>query len=115
MPKEYRKMVFGENELRAAAVDICLRANIKMPNANLEAIEINADPKAMVVLKFASDDPDNPRTVVLSRDHMAAALIRHCNSHKIPLPRHADKELAPTEDGLALTLKLEWDTAQGDR
>jgi hypothetical protein len=34
MPKELKKLVFNETELKAAAFDYCLRANVNIPQSS---------------------------------------------------------------------------------
>ena len=108
MPTDIRKLIFSEAELQAAVVDHCLRTHISLPEANIEGIDIANDPEAMVVLTFSGADPAHPTRVKLSRDHVAAALIRYCGQHRIPLPRRAEKVLQPEAGGLDLMSRLEW-------
>jgi hypothetical protein len=39
---------------------------------------------------------------------VAAAIIRHCRDHHIPMPRQGQKLLQAQSDGLALMVKVEW-------
>ena len=89
MPEEIRKILFPKDELQAAVVDFCLRSKIWLPNKNIDELEVCADPEAMVVLKYAATGPEEATEVELSRDQVAAALIRYCSSINVPLPRSA--------------------------
>ncbi len=61
----------------------------------------------MVVLKYADADPEEVSTVELSRDQVAAALIRYCSSINVPLPRSAQKVLQPGDDGSSLLINID--------
>ena len=108
MPEELRKILCPKDEVQAAVVDYCLRAKIRLPDKIIENLEVQADPEAMVVLKYADPDPDEPGTVELSRDQVAAALIRYCSSINVPLPRSAQKVLQPSDDGISLLISIDW-------
>ena len=108
MPAELRKSLFSKDELQAAVVDYCLRAKIRLPEKNIEDLEVRADPEAMVVLKYAATVPGDDTEVELSRDQVAAALIRYCSTIKVPLPRSAQKVLQPTDDGISLMINMDW-------
>ena len=45
--------------------------------------------------------------VELSRDQVAAALIRYCSAIYVPLPRGAQKVLQPADDGIYLLINIE--------
>lgn len=108
MPEELRKILFAKDELQAAVVDYCLRSKIRLPDKNIEDLEVRADPEAMVVLKYAATVPGEDSEVELSRDQVAAALIRYCSSIKVPLPRSAQKVLQPGDDGISLLINIDW-------
>ncbi len=108
MPEELRKILFSKEEVQAAVVDYCLRAKIRLPAKNIEGLEVQADPEAMVVLKYADTGPDETSAVELSRDQVAAALIRYCSNIKVPLPRSAQKVLQPGDDGISLLINIDW-------
>ncbi len=111
MPEELRKILFSKEEVQAAVVDYCLRAKIRLPDKNIEDLEVRADPKAMVVLKYADtglEEAGEANEVELSRDQVAAALIRYCSSINVPLPRGAQKILQPGDDGISLLINIDW-------
>ncbi len=108
MPKELRKILFPKNELQAAVVDYCLRSKIWLPNKNIDGLEVRADPEAMVVLKYADIGSEEATEVKLSRDQVAAALIRYCSSINVPLPRSAQKVLQPGDDSISLLINIDW-------
>ncbi len=108
MPEELRKILFSEDELQAAVVDYCLRAKIRLPDKIIDDLEVRADPEAMVVLKYADTGPEEASEVELSRDQVAAALIRYCSSINVPLPRSAQKVLQPGDGGISLLINIDW-------
>ena len=108
MPEELRKILFSKEEVQAAVVDYCLRSKIRLPNKNIDELEVRADPEAMVVLKYADTGPEEDNEVELSRDQVAAALIRYCSSINVPLPRSAQKVLQPGDDGISLLINIDW-------
>lgn len=108
MPEELRKILFSKEEVQAAVVDYCLRSKIRLPDKNIEGLEVSADPEAMVVLKYAEAGPEEDNAVELSRDHVAAALIRYCSNIKVPLPRSAQKVLQPGNGGISLLINIDW-------
>ena len=108
MPEELRKIHFPNDELQAAIVDYCLRSKIRLLDKNIEELEVRDDPDVMVVLKYAVTGPDENNEVELSRDQVAAALIRYCSSINVPLPRSARKVLQPTDKGISLMINIDW-------
>jgi len=108
VPEELRKILFPKDELQAAVVDYCLRAKIRLPDRNIEELEVRGDPKVMVVLKYPVTKPDEENEVELSRDQVAAALIRYCSSINVPLPRSARKVLQTADEGISLLINIDW-------
>ena len=107
MPEELRKILFSKEEVQAAVVDYCLRSKIRLPNKNIDELEVRADPEAMVVLKYVDIGSEEATEVELSRDQVAAALIRYCSNIKVPLPHSAQKVLQPGDDGIYLLINIE--------
>ena len=110
MPKELRKIVFSEAEVQSAAVSHCLHARVPLPDANIIGIEIANASDETVKLRFSTSNPADPDTVALNRGQVAAALIRYCQDHQIPLPRAAQKALQKDAEGLALFVNLDYGT-----
>ncbi len=108
MPQELRKLVFNEDELRAAAFDYCLRTKVYLPQAPLDGLEVGDDPDAAITLKFDPMDTADTKEIKLSRDQVGAALIRHCRDNKIPLPRHGQKVLQVQNGVISLMINVHW-------
>ena len=107
MLEELRKILFSKDEVQAAVVDYCLRSRIPLPNKIIDELEVRTDPEAIVVLKYAATGPEEATEVKLSRDQVAAALIRYCSNIKVPLPRNAQKVLQPADDGISLLINID--------
>jgi len=107
VPRELRKIVYCADEVQAAAVGHCLHAKIPLPEANITRIDIGEDPLATVVLHFSTSHPADPTEVARTREEVAAALIRRCVEHRIPLPRQAQKLLHTEDDGIALMINID--------
>ena len=103
-----QKNPFSKDGRPAAVVDYGLCAKIRLPDKTIEDLEVRADPEAMVVLTYADTGPEEDNEVKLSRDQVAAALIRYCSSINVPLPRSAQKVLQPGDDGISLLINIDW-------
>ena len=107
-PIEIRKLVFTTAELQDVVVSHCLSGNIPLPDAEIEGIDISNSLEATVTINFQADDAAPPSASRLTREQVAAAIIRHCREHRIPIPRQGQKLLQAQGGGLALMGKVEW-------
>ncbi|MBC8267488.1 MAG: hypothetical protein H8E36_01940 [Rhodospirillaceae bacterium] len=110
MPKELRKLVFDDAELRAAAYDYCLRNSVNIPQAPVDEILVSDNDASVLVLRFSSGDSNDPKEVPLSRDQVGAALIKFCSANKIPLPRVAQKILKVDGQEVSMMVSVQWAT-----
>ncbi|MBL6933367.1 MAG: hypothetical protein ISR45_10495 [Rhodospirillales bacterium] len=110
MPKELRKLLFNEAELRAAAYDYCLRNNVNIPHVPIDEVYVSDKDESVLTLKFSSVDVHDAKTVPLSREQVGAALIKYCSSNNIPLPRTAQKILKVEGQEVAMMVNVQWDT-----
>ena len=108
MPMELRKLFFGTDEVKAAVVDFCLFDGIPLPDGGMESFAIGEEFENAVMMKFDTRNPAHPDTIVLDRDQVAAALVRYCNAHDIPIPRVGQKAFQPEADGIALMINIHW-------
>ena len=108
MPMELRKLFFAVDEVKAAVVDFCLFDGIRLPDGGMEAFRIGKTFEDAVTMKFDTKNPSHPDTIVLDRDKVAAALVRYCNTHDIPIPRVGQKAFQPEDDGIALMINIHW-------
>ncbi len=108
MPKELRKLVFDDAELRAAAYDYCLRNGVNIPHAPIDEVVVSDNDASILLLRFSSLDLNDPKEVRLSRDQAGAALIKYCSNNKIPLPRAAQKILKVDGGEVAMMVNIHW-------
>lgn len=106
MPKELRKLVFTRDELQAAAVAFCYREGMKLPKGMLQSIAFEDE---HAVLNFSVISEKGPSRIRLTRDQVAAAIIRYCRSLRIPIPRLAQKIVNPDGDGIALLINVSYE------
>lgn len=107
MPSEMRKMVFSEEELRAALVNYALRTKRKLPNATIEKLRLEEKEGITVTIIYSHDESEEAKTVVFEETHVAAAVILFCRTHDIPLPREARKVLVPAESSVAMLVQMD--------
>ena len=107
MPKELRKLVFTSDELQTAAVAYCYREGIKLPKGILKSVTFDADEK--VSLNFSALADGGTTRIWLTRDQIAAAIIRYCRSLRIPIPRLSQKIVNPDGDGIALLINVQYE------
>ncbi len=110
MPKELRKLVFDNDELKAAAYDYCLRNNVNIPHAPIDEVAVSDNDASILVLRFSTLDVNDPKDVPLSRDQVGAALIKFCSTNKIPLPRAAKKILKVEGQEVSMMVHVQWAT-----
>jgi hypothetical protein len=53
VPKELRKLVFDDAELRAAAYDYCLRNSVNIPQAPVDEVLVSDNDASVLVLRFS--------------------------------------------------------------
>jgi hypothetical protein len=105
MTNELRKIIFDEEEVQAAIVNQCLRAERKLPQGNIEKVEITDDPGQIVIFSYAHED--GTKKVEFDRDQVGAALILYCKNKKIPLPYDGVKVLKKDGGRLAMMINLD--------
>jgi len=110
VPKELRKLTFPQSELRAAVYDYCLRANIMLPNAPIERVDVPGGDEPFITIYFMEDEDGNHRTFDLSRDQVGAALIKFSSTNSIPLPRTAQKVIKAEGDSVSMMVNVLWET-----
>lgn len=109
MPKELRKIIFHPNELIGALYSYCLHAGKPMPRTQVSELVLGSTPEEMASLRFDAGTSGKERQVTLTREEVAAALIRYCRQIGVPIPKGAQKVLQPDGDDLALMIHYEFD------
>ncbi len=108
MPQELRKIIFSEDELKMAVIDHCMRNGIKLPKGVMTDFKATPDVAATVIITYDTTEIQDAPEVRVSRDDVAAALIRHCGANKIPLPRAARKILKVEDGEVSLMVSIHW-------
>ena len=106
MPKELRKLVFTRDELQAAAVAFCYREGMKLPKGMLESVTFEDE---YAQLNFSVISEKGPTRIRLTRDQIAAAIIRYCRSLRIPIPRLSQKIVNPDGEGVSMLISVQYE------
>ena len=109
MPEELHKIRFSADEIADAATAYCSAARIDIPDAAIVGVDIEADPKRMVTLRFGpTPGGKEPRPVELSQKHMFDALLRYCRDNDIPVARDARKRAIVEHSALVMVIDQGW-------
>ncbi|MEX2009836.1 MAG: hypothetical protein WEC41_06540 [Dongiaceae bacterium] len=105
MPTEYRRLVFPNRELRQA-----LAAHggdqVELPAGDIIAIAIVEDGQQIVRATFLDAANNSTFTADFIAEYIAAALIRHCIEHRVPMPKKSRKSLRLMGDNLSLDIVI---------
>ncbi len=107
VPVETRRLSFTRAEIIAAALDYCGRGRIARPEAELDGIELDADPSRLLCLRFRVSSPVEPDLVVLGAREMIEALVSFCRFGGVPLPNDAEKNLEIGNGELVMHFRIE--------
>ncbi len=107
MPVETRRLTFSRPEIIAAALDYCGRGRISHPEADLDGIELDADPRYALRLRFRVASPVEPDEVVLAAHDVIEALVSYCRFAGVPLPNETEKGLEIDNDQLVMYFRIE--------
>ncbi len=107
MPVETRRLTFSRPEIIAAALDYCGRGRIAHPEADLDGIELDADPRRMLRLRFRVASPVEPDEVVLGTSEVIEALVSFCRFGGVPLPNEVQKRLEIEDDTLVMHFRID--------
>jgi len=104
MPTELRSLVFGEAELKEAAIEHCNAACIPVPDSPVEALSIGTDPTEALSLRFR-EPGEAPCEVKLTSYDLLEALIEYCRATHIPIPQAGVRSLTTDPAGIRLTIR----------
>src|SRR3954467_8090639 len=99
MPSELRRIVFSNDELRQALDAYYLGIGKSLPVGYVRSARFAADP-AQIVITIYDRREDQTHEAALNAAQVAAALIKFCFAHRIPIPKHAQKSLALSGDNV---------------
>lgn len=105
MISETRTIFFEQSDLVAAAAGYS-EAALVAPLEGGELIEVVADPATVdrVILRYITQLGASER--IIGYAQVRDMLIEHCAACKVPLPRRAQKHVAPNGDSIALVVQL---------
>ena len=104
MPTEFRRVVFPNQELRQALSEYDAPEGEPMPAGDIVAVSIVEKPAETVQITLLDTTQNVTFTADFTASHIAAALIRYCITHKVPIPKHSRKSLRLMGDNLALDI-----------
>jgi hypothetical protein len=105
---ELRKMIFSENEVRAALINFALRNEIDVPQVNIEEVVIGSREDFSVAFRFAIEDQSDVAEVAFTHEQVAAAMILYCRTQDIPLPRIGKKVVTADKGSVVMMISLNW-------
>lgn len=104
MPTEFRRVVFPNHELRQALAEYESQDADGIPPGDVVAVALLETPADTVRITLLNTAENATFTADFSASHIAAALIRFCITHAVPIPRHSRKSLRLMGDNLALDI-----------
>jgi hypothetical protein len=107
VPVETRRLTFSRPEIISAALDYCQRGHIARPVAELDDIELDADPRHALRLRFRVASPVEPDEVVLAAPDVIEALVSFCRFAGVPLPNETEKRLEIADGELVMYFRIE--------
>ena len=107
MPVETRRLTFSRAEIIQAALDYRGHGRVARPAADLEAVELDADPRRALTLRFRVASPVEPDELVLDAGDVIEALVSFCRFGGVPLPNETKKNLAIENGELVMHFRID--------
>lgn len=104
MPTEYRRVVFSNQELIQALVAYQSEDDQPVPAGDIVSVAILESPASTVRITLLDTARNATFTADFAASHIAAALIRYCIEHRVPIPRNSRKSLRMLADNIALDI-----------
>ncbi len=106
MPIEIRRLLFSEDELLQALLDMNTRSGHKhFPEGTISDLKIGEAPSPTVTF-VAEQNRNYKEEVTIATNTLGAALIGYCMRQHIPLPTHADKSLSVVKGRVVMDIKM---------
>jgi hypothetical protein len=104
MPREDRRIIFDVSEIYQAIYKLSVKSeDIKKPIAgSIIRIEENEDNGLEIKFHIVNPQTNEKRTMIYTRDFVAAALMMFCRGAGIPLPRKSSKTIIIEEHQIIL-------------
>ena len=103
--REYRRITFSNAELREALESCPGKKVDKIPPGHIVSVSsIRKSDRMLFVLNIFDYRKQKPSTFEIAPEDVQTALISHCVSSNIPLPRNSDKTVRSVGDNLCLDI-----------
>jgi len=106
MPNEMRRLLFDDNEVLQAIMDMNTRSNNRFfPEGHISNVTIVEAPSPHVdIIVEVSHNKEDEGTI--DTPTLGASLIGYCIRQKIPLPAKANKSLKVVKGQLVIDIKI---------
>jgi hypothetical protein len=105
-----RRLLFSNEELVAAISEHNQRSGKKLPTGAVVACKPLGRPELMVRMDIFEQRSGETRTIDLTPEVVGAALLRYCMSHRIPIPKNAEKSVQVQGDDIVLNIEIKADS-----
>lgn len=114
MPSELRQIQFNNNELIEALYEHNQVAETKLQGTIISCQPVS-EAKVAVRLELAEPTSGETQVASLSPELVAAALLRYCMKHRIPVPKDAAKSIQIHGDEISLNVQIKGRTKQREQ
>jgi len=106
VPSEFRQILFSSNELIEAIYEYNQVAQTKLPQGMIVSCTPVVEDEVAVRLKLLDQASGETQVASLAPELVAAALLRYCFRHHIPIPRNAAKSIQVHGDDISLDVRI---------
>lgn len=106
MPSEMRRLTFSREELITALTQHYQASPDRLPEGRIVDCTLIARPKALVRLQVLDPSNNGTHAQDMPLEHVAAALLRYCMNHRIPVPKRSRKSIEIVGDSLCLDIRI---------
>ena len=106
MITERRQIVFSNQLLIQALAEFDRQHERQFVPGKAIACAVSEDEPVRVTISFGTQSDPAQSSIEIAANSLAAALLRYCMKHRIPIPKRAKKVLRPAGDGLSLNFTL---------
>ena len=106
MITERRQIVFSNQMLIQALAAFDRQHERQFVPGKAVTCTVSEDDPVRVTISFGAENDPTQSSLEFETNRLAAALLRYCMRHKIPIPKRAKKVLRPAGDGLSLNFTL---------
>ena len=106
MITEFRKIVFSKDEIMKAILNHNARSTSKLPAGDIVSVRAENEPEPILTLEIHDPTEGKSTSTSLKSHYLAAVMLRHCISSKVPVPRNATKHVEIMGESVALSLTI---------